>query len=66
MRSISAHASATIWPIHVTRYNTIKHDTIPHVCANRVFEELADYRAFELLRNGTMRGDYLLTKQVGS
>jgi hypothetical protein len=31
-----------------------------------VFEELADYRAFELLRNGTMRGDYLLTKQVGS
>ena len=33
---------------------------------HRVFEELADYRAFELLRNQTMRGDYLLTKQVPS
>ena len=31
---------------------------------NKVFEELEDYRAFELLRNQTMRGDYLLTKQV--
>ncbi len=31
----------------------------------RVFEELGDYRAFELLRNQGMRADYLLTKQVG-
>lgn len=30
----------------------------------RIFEELEDYRAFELLRNQTMRADYLLTKQV--
>jgi len=33
---------------------------------NRIFEELADYRAFELLRSQSLRGDYLLTKQVGS
>lgn len=32
---------------------------------NRIFDELADYRAFELLRTQSLRGDYLLTKQVG-
>ena len=31
---------------------------------NRIFEELADYRAFELLRHHGMRSDYLLTKQA--
>jgi len=31
---------------------------------NRIFEELGDYRAFELLRHHGMRGDYLLTKQA--
>lgn len=31
---------------------------------DRVFGELADYKAFELLRNMSMRTDYLLTKQV--
>jgi len=31
---------------------------------NRIFEELSDYRAFELLRTQSLRGDYLLTKQV--
>jgi intron-binding protein aquarius len=31
---------------------------------DRLFEELADYRAFELLRHHGMRGDYLLTKQA--
>ena len=31
---------------------------------NGVFEELADYRAFELLRTQNLRSDYLLTKQV--
>jgi hypothetical protein len=31
-----------------------------------VFEELADYRAFELLRSQSLRADFLLTKQVGS
>lgn len=31
---------------------------------NTVFEELADYRAFELLRTQAMRTEYLLTKQV--
>jgi len=31
---------------------------------NRIFEELADYRAFELLRSQSLRGDYLLTKQA--
>ena len=30
----------------------------------KVFEELADYRAFELLRTQAHRTDYLLTKQV--
>jgi intron-binding protein aquarius len=30
----------------------------------RVFEELRDYRAFELLRTQGLRGDYLLTKQT--
>lgn len=34
------------------------------VTCHRIFEELEDYRAFELLRNQTMRADYLLTKQV--
>lgn len=29
-----------------------------------VFEELRDFRAYELLRTQTLRGDYLLTKQV--
>lgn len=29
-----------------------------------MFEELADYRAFELLRSHSARSDYLLTKQV--
>ena len=33
---------------------------------NRVFEELADYRAFELLRSQSLRSDFLLTKQVGT
>lgn len=31
---------------------------------NRIFEELRDYRAFELLRTQHLRGDFLLTKQV--
>lgn len=31
---------------------------------NHLFEELADYRAFELLRTQGHRGDYLLTKQA--
>ena len=31
---------------------------------HRLFEELADYRAFELLRTQAHRSDYLLTKQV--
>ena len=31
---------------------------------NKIFEELADYRSFEVLRNHTLRSDYLLTKQV--
>ena len=31
---------------------------------NRIFEELADYRAFELLRTQSLRSDFLLTKQV--
>lgn len=31
---------------------------------NKIFEELADYRAFELLRSQTLRSDFLLTKQV--
>ena len=30
----------------------------------KLFEELADYKAFELLRTQAHRGDYLLTKQV--
>lgn len=30
----------------------------------KIFDELADYRAFELLRTQTHRSDYLLTKQV--
>lgn len=30
---------------------------------NVIFEELADYRALELLRTPALRGDYLLTKQ---
>lgn len=29
-----------------------------------MFEELADYRAFELLRSHSARSDYLLTKQA--
>ena len=29
-----------------------------------IFEELIDYRAFELLRSQSHRSDYLLTKQV--
>jgi hypothetical protein len=33
-----------------------------HIC--KLFEELADYRAFELLRTRGHRSDYLLTKQV--
>ena len=31
---------------------------------DRIFEELRDYRAFELLRTQGLRGDYLLTKQA--
>jgi intron-binding protein aquarius len=31
---------------------------------DRLFEELRDYRAFELLRSGSQRADYLLTKQA--
>jgi intron-binding protein aquarius len=31
---------------------------------SKIFEELADYRAFELLRSQTLRSDFLLTKQV--
>lgn len=31
---------------------------------NKIFEELADYRAFELLRTQAHRSDYLLTKQA--
>jgi intron-binding protein aquarius len=31
---------------------------------NNIFNELKDYRAFELLRTAPQRGDYLLTKQV--
>ena len=31
---------------------------------NKIFDELADYRSFEVLRNHTLRSDYLLTKQV--
>lgn len=31
---------------------------------NNIFNELKDYRAFELLRTATQRGDYLLTKQA--
>jgi intron-binding protein aquarius len=31
---------------------------------NNVFQELADYRAFELLRTQRLRSDYLLTKQA--
>lgn len=31
---------------------------------NRIFEELSDYRAFELLRTQSLRSDFLLTKQV--
>ena len=31
-----------------------------------MFEELADYRAFELLRTQGMRADYLLTKQAST
>lgn len=31
---------------------------------NRIFEELADYRAFELLRTQSLRSDFLLTKQA--
>jgi intron-binding protein aquarius len=31
---------------------------------SNLFEELADYRAFELLRSQAHRADYLLTKQV--
>lgn len=31
---------------------------------SKLFEELSDYRAFELLRTGRHRSDYLLTKQV--
>jgi hypothetical protein len=30
----------------------------------RIFRELADYRAFELLRTHAHRSDYLLLKQV--
>jgi hypothetical protein len=30
----------------------------------RLFEELEDYRAFELLRSHAVRADYLLTKQA--
>lgn len=30
----------------------------------KIFTELRDYRAYELLRTQTLRGDYLLTKQV--
>lgn len=30
----------------------------------QMFEELADYRAFELLRSHSARSDYLLTKQA--
>lgn len=33
-----------------------------HIC--KLFEELSDYRAFELLRTRGHRSDYLLTKQV--
>lgn len=32
---------------------------------SKLFEELGDYRAFELLRTQGHRSDYLLTKQVG-
>lgn len=32
---------------------------------NKIFQELKDYRAFELLRTQGHRADYLLTKQVG-
>ncbi|CAN0549874.1 unnamed protein product, partial [Ectocarpus sp. 12 AP-2014] len=31
---------------------------------SKMFEELADYRAFELLRSHSARSDYLLTKQA--
>ena len=31
---------------------------------SKIFEELSDYRAFELLRTQTLRSDFLLTKQV--
>ena len=31
---------------------------------SRLFEELSDYRAFELLRSGRQRADYMLTKQA--
>jgi intron-binding protein aquarius len=31
---------------------------------SKIFEELADYRAFELLRSQNLRSDFLLTKQV--
>lgn len=35
------------------------------ISSPQMFEELADYRAFELLRSHSARSDYLLTKQVG-
>lgn len=34
------------------------------VHVNKIFEELKDYRAFELLRSQSLRSDFLLTKQV--
>lgn len=34
------------------------------VHVNKIFQELADYRAFELLRSQNLRSDFLLTKQV--
>lgn len=34
----------------------------PHLA--QMFEELKDYRAFELLRSHSARSDYLLTKQA--
>lgn len=40
-------------------YSTRVHHVLP-----QMFEELADYRAFELLRSHSARSDYLLTKQV--
>lgn len=61
----SAYFADTPKPLFCGSYESdleAAHGCFRHI--GKLFEELADYKAFELLRSQAHRGDYLLTKQV--